>query len=85
MQYYGEALGLYVLESTDANNKPVYRHKTNLVSTYLHHTTDTEHNWEGWQITRDISNVFGFLANENSDKCPSGNQIFCNFFGKKIC
>jgi len=38
----------------------------------LHHTSDQEHNWSGWQFTRDVSDVFGFISNENEDLCPSG-------------
>ena len=71
-EHYHEALGLYQLESLDTNGKPIYRHKTNLITTYLHHTTDLDHNWSGWQFTRDISDVFGFVANANTDQCPSG-------------
>ena len=36
--HYSEALGDYVVESTDDNGKPIFRHKTNLISVYLHHT-----------------------------------------------
>ena len=71
-EHYLEALGDYVVESTDDNGKPIFRHKTNLISVYLHHTSDQEHNWSGWQFTRDVSDVFGFISNENEDKCPSG-------------
>ena len=70
LEHYGEALGDYVLEATD--DQFVYQHKTNLISIYLHHTIDEDHNWSGWQFTRDVSDVFGFIANENEDTCPSG-------------
>ena len=70
--HYSEALGDYAVESTDDNGKPIFRHKTNLISVYLHHTSDQEHNWSGWQFTRDVSDVFGFISNENEDSCPSG-------------
>ena len=56
----------------DAAGRPVYVHKTNLIQTYLHHTEDSTHNWSGWQFTRDISDVFGFIGLEVDDKCPSG-------------
>ena len=72
--HYSEALGDYAVESTDDNGKPIFRHKTNLISVYLHHTSDQEHNWSGWQFTRDVSDVFGFISNENEDTCPSGKK-----------
>jgi len=71
-EHYSEAIGDYVIESSGNDGKPIYRHKTNLISIYLHHTSDTEHNWSGWQFTRDISDVFGYISNENEDTCPSG-------------
>ena len=35
---------------------------------------DTEFQWSGWQFTRDISDVFGFVSNEADDLCPSGDK-----------
>ena len=73
LEHYREALGDYTIESTDeSSGKSIYHHQTNLVSIYLHHTVDNDHNWSGWQFTRDDTDVFGFLAIENDDKCPSG-------------
>jgi len=69
-EHYGEALGTYVLYSE--GDRPTYIHKTNLVQTFLHHTQDSQHNWSGWQFTRDISDVFGFIGLEVDDQCPSG-------------
>ena len=62
--------GTYVLYSE--GDRPTYIHKTNLVQTFLHHTQDSTHNWSGWQFTRDISDVFGFIGLEVDDQCPSG-------------
>ena len=56
------------------SGRPIYRHKTNLISIYLHHTEEKEHNWAGWQFTRDVSDVFGFTSNGNEDKCPTGSK-----------
>ena len=72
LEHYHEALGVYELKEIDANGKPFYEHITNLLRIYLHFTTDQDHNWSGWQFTRDESDVFGFLANENPDTCPTG-------------
>ena len=73
LEHYREALGDYIIESTDeSSGKSIYHHQTNLMSIYLHHTVDSEHNWSGWQFTRDDTDVFGFLAIANDDKCPSG-------------
>jgi hypothetical protein len=46
---------------------PAYTYKFQLKTTQ-------EHNWSGWQFTRDVSDVFGFISNENEDKCPSGKK-----------
>ena len=64
--------GSYSLHSMDANGHVVYKHETNLVSFYLHYTVDTEYNWSGWQFTRDIHDIFGFISNDNDDTCPHG-------------
>ena len=63
-------LGTYSLYSD--GERPTYIHQTNLIQTFLHHTRDSSHNWSGWQFTRDISDVFGFIGLEADDKCPSG-------------
>lgn len=63
-------LGTYTLYSD--GERPTYIHQTNLIQTFLHHTRDSSHNWSGWQFTRDISDVFGFIGLEADDKCPSG-------------
>ena len=83
-EHYSEALGDYVIESYDNDDKPIYRHKTNLISIYLHHTKDSEHNWSGWQFTRDISDVFGYISNENDDICPSGTVFFQMLFRLRL-
>merc|ERR1712051_918852 len=81
LEHYHEALGDYTIESTDeSSGKSIYHHQTNLVSIYLHHTVDNDHNWSGWQFTRDDTDVFGFLAIANDDKCPSGKPYVCFFF-----
>ena len=64
--------GSYSLHSMDANGHVVYKHETNLVSFYLHYTVDSEYNWSGWQFTRDIHDIFGFISNDNDDTCPHG-------------
>jgi hypothetical protein len=50
------------------------------MSIYLHHTVDNDHNWSGWQFTRDDTDVFGFVAIANDDKCPSGKPSICFYF-----
>ena len=83
--------GSYSLHSMDANGHVVYKHETNLVSFYLHYTVDSEYNWSGWQFTRDIHDIFGFISNDNDDTCPHGakkspwrcfmkNSIFTKLF-----
>lgn len=67
-------LGTYELRSIDANGRAIYEHKTQLVDFFLHHTMDTEFNWSGWQFTKDLSDVFGFVSNQVEDKCPSGEK-----------
>ena len=67
-------LGSYTLETINSNGYPLYKHQTQLVTFYLHYTVDTEYQWSGWQFTRDISDVFGFVSNEADDLCPSGDK-----------
>ena len=66
--------GSYSLETINSNGYPLYKHQTQLVSFYLHYTVDTEFQWSGWQFTRDISDVFGFVSNEADDLCPNGDK-----------
>ena len=74
LEHYHEALGEYLINSINDDGKPVYLHKTNLLAIYLHHTTDLDHNWSGWQFTRDSSDTFGFLSSEAEGRCPSGKD-----------
>ena len=58
-EHYSEALGDYAVESTDDNGKPIFRHKTNLISVYLHHTSDQG----GFQLEFvSISQVISFMT-----------------------
>lgn len=39
---------------------------------HLHYTVDSLYKWEGWMVTREDDEAFGYLANEGDNLCPLG-------------
>ena len=70
-QYYPELLGSYS-RLGEEKDRPVYRHQTILTTMHLHYTTDPHYKWEGWMVTADNNQTFGFIANTGDNFCPLG-------------
>ena len=70
-QYYPELLGSYS-RLGEENERPVYKHQTILTSMHLHYTTDPHYKWEGWMVTEDHNQTFGYIANTGDNFCPLG-------------
>ena len=48
------------------------RRQTILTTMHLHYTVDSLYKWEGWMVTRDDDEAFGYIANEGDSLCPLG-------------
>merc|ERR1719309_1595394 len=68
---YPELLGKYT-KVGEENGRDVYKHQTMLTTMHLHYTTDSQYKWEGWMITKDDNENFGYVSNRASNKCPTG-------------
>jgi len=68
---YPELLGKYSIVGSE-NERDLYKHQTLLTTMHLHYTTDTEYRWEGWTITKDDDEKFGYVSNRKDNQCPTG-------------
>ena len=39
---------------------------------HLHYTVDSLYKWEGWMVTREDDEAFGYIANQGDNLCPLG-------------
>ena len=70
-EHYPELLGRYS-EVGEENGRPVFKHQTILTTMHLHYTTDTLYQWDGWMVTEDSNQTFGYIANQGDALCPVG-------------
>ena len=50
----------------------VTRRQTILTTMHLHYTVDNLYKWEGWMVTKEDDEAFGYIANEGDSLCPLG-------------
>lgn len=50
----------------------VSRRQTILTTMHLHYTVDSLYKWEGWMVTREDDEAFGYIANQGDSLCPLG-------------
>ena len=48
------------------------RRQTILTTMHLHYTVDNLYKWEGWMVTREDDEAFGYIANQGDSLCPLG-------------
>ena len=53
---------------------PVFfdRRQTILTTMHLHYTVDSLYKWEGWMVTKEDDEAFGYIANQGDSLCPLG-------------
>jgi hypothetical protein len=69
---YPELLGTYLATGAEENSRGVWQHSTILTTMYLHYTINTHYKWEGWMITPQLNDTFGYISNQADRACPSG-------------
>ena len=69
---YPELLGKYQSTGQEENSRGVWRHSTILTTMHLHYTTDSHYKWEGWMVTQENNDTFGYVSNKGSTSCPVG-------------
>ncbi|TRY76789.1 hypothetical protein TCAL_12427 [Tigriopus californicus] len=67
---YPELMGDYSKIDTDENGRGVYQHKTILTDAYISYVNDPAHHWDGWRVTNNRDEVFGFISNDDDGDCP---------------
>jgi len=70
--YYPELLGKYEAIGSVENSRGVWRLSTILNNFHLHYTVDTHFKWEGWMVTEENNQTFGYISNEAEVNCPDG-------------
>merc|ERR1711971_968644 len=70
--YYPELLGKYEAMGSVENSRGVWRLSTILNNFHLHYTVDTHFKWEGWMVTEENNQTFGYISNEAEVNCPDG-------------
>merc|ERR1712123_91200 len=68
---YPELLGKYTQIGED-NERPRFMHQTILTTMHLHYTVDDHFKWEGWMITANNNQTFGYISNKGDNYCPTG-------------
>jgi len=71
-EYYPELLGKYEAIGIVENSRGVWRLSTILNNFHLHYTVDTHFKWEGWMVTQEHNQTFGYISNEAQVICPDG-------------
>jgi len=69
---YPELLGKYEHTGVEEQGRGVWRHSTILTTMHLHYTVDEHFKWEGWMITPQHNQTFGYISNRGAATCPSG-------------
>jgi len=71
-EHYPELLGEYVMINDEENGRPIFKKQTILTTMHLHYTEDSYYKWEGWMVTRNDNETFGYIANQGDNYCPLG-------------
>ena len=71
-QHYPELLGEYTVLPDEENGKPMFKRQTILTTMHLHYTVNSYYKWEGWMVTKNDNDTFGYIANEGDNYCPLG-------------
>ena len=71
-QHYPELLGDYTVMNDDENGRPTFKRQTILTTMHLHYTVDNYYKWEGWMVTKNDNDTFGYIANTGDNYCPLG-------------
>jgi len=71
-EHYPELLGKYEASGSVENSRGVWRLSTILNNFHLHYTVDTHFKWEGWMVTEEHNQTFGYISNEAHVDCPDG-------------
>ena len=69
---YPELLGKYEHIGAEENDRGVWRHQTFLTTMHLHYTIDEHFKWEGWMVTPEHNETFGYISNRGAKPCPVG-------------
>jgi len=69
---YPELLGKYENIGVEENDRGVWRHQTFLTTMHLHYTVDQHFKWEGWMVTPEHNETFGYISNRGGKPCPVG-------------
>jgi len=64
--------GKYEASGSVENSRGVWRLSTILNNFHLHYTVDTHFKWEGWMVTEEHNQTFGYISNEAHVDCPDG-------------